>query len=639
MNELKCDSRDIIKSICRDQQLREEVIKMVDDPSQVERLPRSITASQRESLSAGNRQNLRDRANDVFDGASNDMAMEAIIRWVGRPVVRIQHDDLLDNDIPTNTLRARLNPHRVAIRSVIKSVGRIEVRGHAQLPWVGTGWVVDDDIIATNRHVAAEFAGLVGRQFRFLPGVFGNAMTARIDFLQEHGRSEALEFELASVLHIEPAGGPDIAFLKVNWGDSGQQRNVLSLWTSAIELDRDIAVYGYPARDTRTHRPNAMDDIFNGIYNVKRFAHGKVLDLSSQRGLLTHDCTTLGGNSGSAVVDLGTGKVIGLHFAGKEEQANYAVTADVIKLRLKEVTARLATVSVQLESSFNEVREEIPQSSSLDDRLGYDPKFLGITVNVPVPNDLSTLAPVMGRSDGELKYTHYSAYMNAERRVAMVTAVNIDGNTLFRIPRGNDKWYFDPRLDLSHQVGNELYKNNPLDRGHLVRRLDPCWGQNRAEAAQGIEDSFFYTNSAPQHLSLNRRTWLGLEDYILNNARAHDLKVTVFSGPVFNEDDEEYRGIKIPNEYWKVIVITVPENEERAGQLSATGYLLSQKSLVEDLEFVYGEHKEFQVPIKKIELLTQLDFGGLSEIDPMQIMNQEAIMPGRAIYRYQDIVL
>ena len=42
---------------------------------------------------------------------------------------------------------------------------------------------------------------------------------------------------------------------------------------------------------------------------------------------LTHDASTLGGNSGSAVVDLSTGRIIGLHFAGIYLDANFAVPA------------------------------------------------------------------------------------------------------------------------------------------------------------------------------------------------------------------------------------------------------------------------------------------------------------------------
>ena len=42
---------------------------------------------------------------------------------------------------------------------------------------------------------------------------------------------------------------------------------------------------------------------------------------------LTHDASTLGGNSGSALIDPSTGFVLGLHFGGRYLERNYAVPA------------------------------------------------------------------------------------------------------------------------------------------------------------------------------------------------------------------------------------------------------------------------------------------------------------------------
>ena len=95
----------------------------------------------------------------------------------------------------------------------------------------------------------------------------------------------------------------------------------------------------------------------------------------------------------------------------------------------------------------------------------------------------------------------------------------------------------------SEQTGEDAYRNNPLDRGHLVRRLDPAWGASRDEAKRSNDDTFHFTNCSPQHedFNQNQTTWAGLEDYILENADNRDLKVTVFTGPVFAPDDERLR--------------------------------------------------------------------------------------------------
>src|SRR5207302_83693 len=76
-----------------------------------------------------------------------------------------------------------------------------------------------------------------------------------------------------------------------------------------------------------------METYFGGVYDVKRLAPGLVME-GGDRTEIRHDCTTLGGNSGSAVVDLNTGKAVGLHFAGLYRVANYAVPATVVRERL-----------------------------------------------------------------------------------------------------------------------------------------------------------------------------------------------------------------------------------------------------------------------------------------------------------------
>ena len=87
--------------------------------------------------------------------------------------------------------------------------------------------------------------------------------------------------------------------------------------------------------------------------------------------------------------------------------------------------------------------------------------------------------------------------------MAFYTAVNIDGSKLEQLERNNDVWYYDPRIERELQYGPELYSKNDLDRGHLVRRLDPVWGANFKDAN---EDTFHFSNFSPQHKNLNQKT-------------------------------------------------------------------------------------------------------------------------------------
>jgi len=258
---------------------------------------------------------------------------------------------------------------------------------------------------------------------------------------------------------------------------------------------------------------------------------------------------------------------------------------------------------------------------------GFDADFLGGGAKVPLPSlpaELAAVAAVVdpaktGADRFVLTYTHFSVVMNAERRMPFYSAVNIDGTQLLRIPRRNTNWQLDPRIPAASQVGNEVYGGNDLDKGHMTRRLDPVWGP-RPTAAQADADTFHYTNACPQHKDLNQREWSELEDYVLDNAGAHDLKVCVFTGPVFGSEDKEYRGVLLPNEFWKVVVI----RKGPSAALSATGYVLSQRDMIRGLEFAFGPFKTYQVKLGRIEQMTGLQFGALVGADPLARGHPEA---------------
>ncbi|MBT2571297.1 DNA/RNA non-specific endonuclease [Planococcus sp. ISL-110] len=244
---------------------------------------------------------------------------------------------------------------------------------------------------------------------------------------------------------------------------------------------------------------------------------------------------------------------------------------------------------------------------------GYDAAFLGTGFSVPLPIlGAALMEDAVQTGDGKtvLDYTHFSIAMSKSRRLAFYTAVNIDGNQLVDVKRSSDRWYFDPRIDKAYQIGPEFYRSNDIDRGHLVRRRDPNWGIG---AVKANEHTFHFTNCSPQHKDFNQKTWLDLEGYLLDNARKSSMKVSVFTGPVFREDDITYRDAQIPDQFWKVEVMV-----KEGVSLSATAYLQTQEDLIGgNLEFVYGQFETYQVPIIQIEELTGLDFGGLRKADPL----------------------
>ncbi len=134
------------------------------------------------------------------------------------------------------------------------------------------------------------------------------------------------------VLFISDDDKLDIAFLKV-WKKSIPDGLPLPAPIKLAEYNpsagTNVAVIGYPARDSRSPTPEDMERIFGSIYNVKRIAPGKLIrtETPETSGILEHDCTTLGGNSGGIVLDVTTGEAIGLHYAGIHGTANLAVSS------------------------------------------------------------------------------------------------------------------------------------------------------------------------------------------------------------------------------------------------------------------------------------------------------------------------
>lgn len=273
--------------------------------------------------------------------------------------------------------------------------------------------------------------------------------------------------------------------------------------------------------------------------------------------------------------------------------------------------------------------EEMESGRSPQDyanRKGYDPNFLGSDEAHRVP--LPRLSPQMeedavpvnsgtsrsaGRKNYVLHYLHFSLVMSAKRKLAYYTACNIDGNRSRRIKRKEDRWILDPRIGREHQTFGAVYGSPNLDRGHLVRRLDPGWG-TVALATKACDDTFHYTNAAPQVAAYNRGIWNELEDYILTNADNRDLKVHIFTGAVLRDGDPEFELVQLPTEFWKVAVMV-----KESGDLSATAYMISQAHLLTSLEagFVFGTFQTNQVSITWIESLTGLDFGKLRDSDPL----------------------
>jgi endonuclease G, mitochondrial len=165
--------------------------------------------------------------------------------------------------------------------------------------------------LMTNRHVAEHFttSGLA-----FVPGV-----TTSVDLKQEVGSSATLPIQVvATELILETW---DIAVLRVDSLPAGVGVLPLAASAPANLQDAIATIIGYPAFDSAESLLQQMQ-IFRSVFDKKRLQLGRLKGIQSAPSFgrnvaaLAHDCSTLGGNSGSVLIDVGSDKVVGVHFLG-----------------------------------------------------------------------------------------------------------------------------------------------------------------------------------------------------------------------------------------------------------------------------------------------------------------------------------
>jgi Trypsin-like peptidase domain len=244
-------------------------------------------------------------------------ALEAIVLLEGRPALLVRNGKF---EAPPPKWTA-LEPLRARIEAMLSSIGRVEVTGHPSLDWVGTGFLVAPDVVMTNRHVAKEFCRNAGATWKFEP-----RMKARIDYSEELGSNRPAEFAFTDVIGVHEAH--DLALFRVSRkgkkGTTAPEPLPIAR-KPTLAVGRNVFVVGFPAWDGHRNEPEPMREIFKDIFNVKRLQPGEMRRVSKAQVLFEHDCSTLGGNSGSCVIDLETQRVTGLHFSGRFLEANYAV--------------------------------------------------------------------------------------------------------------------------------------------------------------------------------------------------------------------------------------------------------------------------------------------------------------------------
>lgn len=226
------------------------------------------------------------------------------------------------------------------VESAIAATGQIRMGSRQKA--IGTAWLVREDLAVTARHVADNFATAdnAGRG-RLRTNVDNEPIEVNVDVLDESPLDPPRPIRVVNPLWLQPpqAGEPDLAFLSV---EPTHGITPLSLGGAPFEGQR-IAVVGYPGpgRGIKPINPEIFRKAFGEVLYVKRVSPGYVIEEALWRHPWEFwtNATLHHGSSGSPVVDLGDGKVTGLHYDGRYGEANWALKAEVIRDRLARLVA------------------------------------------------------------------------------------------------------------------------------------------------------------------------------------------------------------------------------------------------------------------------------------------------------------
>lgn len=545
----------------------------------------------------------------------------------------------------------------------------------------GTGFLVGPRLLLTNNHVLASPSEAAQSEAEFgyehdLDGVLRDAVSFNLDPHQLFITSAELDATLVAVAPLADNGVPLERF---GWLP-------LIPMTGKVVDGEWVSIIQHPGGQPKQIAIHASQ-----ILNLD----GQAI-WSSVRDFLHYSTDTEPGSSGSPVFN-DQWQVVALHHkavpsgrtladGSPEWLANEGVRISAIfrwleRNRFENENARRALDLIGRSMGFPPLAEPNVSASSLypteqyapfkaarwkERQLGYDPDFLTEALPLePMYRSLAGKGLVAPRLDGsghELDYFHFSSLLHAERHFPLMTAVNIDGLKLVHPGERKDTWRQDARVADEYQPDDDFYVRTKAEervyfsRGHLVRLLDPCWSdaataaERKADARRGMEDSFHFTNAAPQVQSYNDQDWGNLEDYLLDKAQTSQRRLTVFTGPIFRDRDPFYGRQRqggpwqIPLSFWKIAVL-----QKTDSKIAAAAFIVGQTEYVRALyeakvfsglkPYTIDEirSRKIQTTVATIEGQTGLDFGDLKRFDVQGSL--EATRQTRWFNRLDDIAI
>jgi hypothetical protein len=271
--------------------------------------------------------------------AEDIAALHAFVHLLARPALRV-----VDNAVPAiPDSWSKLTIAHDKVIQRIRGVGRIDTPERAHC---GTAWFIGPDLLMTNRHVVGGLCGLDifnDRQWltklpaavKATNALWDGTPAKRAVWAPSEAPSAATK-AIGTIRRIRLVHDDlDMALLDVE-GVANSADLVLRISKTgpAATIGHDVYVAGYPAVNPPYGVSKQVAELLfrdAQASGLKRVAPGKLLAVAAAMPIgpnkprLTHDASTLGGNSGSPVLDLSTHRVVALHYSGQYGVENSSV--------------------------------------------------------------------------------------------------------------------------------------------------------------------------------------------------------------------------------------------------------------------------------------------------------------------------
>lgn len=259
-------------------------------------------------------------------------AVEAIVHTDGsRPSFFIRNDTVDLNSSPAGEWKSDLVDRSEQLKSIFPRIGRIDDPRQPQ-GFCGTGFLIHKNLLLTNRHVLQLMAS------RDTTGKWGFTNEIFVDFKHEYKNdSTSQKRKLTKVVFAGPQAISslgtidhkklDLAIIELEPATASNtptgeiKVNISTTWANA---GSQIYLIGYPGSpEPGIDSLTILERLFQLQFGYKRLAPGRVVMSAdgTPQWTFSHDASTLGGNSGSLVIQAGRENCCaGIHYGGRSSK-------------------------------------------------------------------------------------------------------------------------------------------------------------------------------------------------------------------------------------------------------------------------------------------------------------------------------